>query len=56
MMRIPFPHPAAMFSPPGSRPMFSPAEVLPSLGTVAAAHASLNTQPGGTAPESLDSK
>jgi hypothetical protein len=48
--RVPFPHPAAWFSPPGSRPLVSSQEVLPSLSSIAFCHASLSSNGEAAAP------
>ena len=33
-MRVPFPHPGCIFSPPGNRALFSPVDVMPSVSDV----------------------
>ena len=30
-MRVPFPHPACIFSPPGSRALYIPVDVMPNV-------------------------
>jgi hypothetical protein len=42
LSRIPFPHPAAIFSAPGSRPMHSPGDALGDLGSLVRSYASIN--------------
>ena len=52
LSRTPFPHPASMFSPPGSRPGYSAYETLSNLSAIALEY----SQTCGNKPISIDDR
>jgi hypothetical protein len=52
--RTPFPHPASMFSPAGSRPMYTPSEPLANLSGLAIEYARCTEDSQKTAGNNSD--